>query len=64
MSAEDELWPALPTETEIYLLPDGQVVIADMPVELRALLAQLGARDVAAPAEQLPAATATCLPLP
>ena len=35
-------WPALPTETEIYILPDGRVVVADMPVELASLLAELG----------------------
>ena len=32
----------LPIETEIYLLPDGQVVVADMPAELAALAEQLG----------------------
>ena len=36
-------WPALPTETEIYILPDGRVVIADLPAELGALAAALGA---------------------
>jgi hypothetical protein len=35
-------WPALPTETEIYLLPDGRVVIADLPAELASLIEQLG----------------------
>lgn len=35
-------WPLLPTETEIYILPDGRVVIADLPAELTGLLAQLG----------------------
>ena len=35
-------WPLLPTETEIYILPDGRVVIADLPAELAGLLAQLG----------------------
>lgn len=35
-------WPALPTETDIYLLPDGRVVIADLPVELTALARALG----------------------
>ena len=34
-------WPALPTETEIYILPDGQVVIADLPAELADLLRHL-----------------------
>lgn len=35
-------WPAMPVETEIYLLPDGRVVVADLPVELADLLAALG----------------------
>lgn len=41
-------WPALPTETEIYILPDGRVVIADMPAELAPLAAQLGIVDACA----------------
>jgi hypothetical protein len=36
-------WPVLPTETEIYILADGRVVIADLPAELAALAATLGA---------------------
>ena len=36
-------WPVLPTETEIYILPDGRVVIADLPAELAMLVEQLGA---------------------
>lgn len=32
----------LPTETEIYLLPDGRVVVADLPIELAAAIANLG----------------------
>lgn len=36
-------WPDLPTETDIYILPDGRVVIADLPAELAALAAALGA---------------------
>lgn len=32
----------MPTETEIYILPDGQVVIADLPAELNDLIEQLG----------------------
>jgi hypothetical protein len=36
-------WPALPTETDIYILPDGRVVIADLPAELTSLAAALGA---------------------
>lgn len=39
------VWPAMPTETEIYILPDGRVVIADLPVELAALFAELGAAE-------------------
>jgi hypothetical protein len=38
-------WPALPTETEIYILPDGRVVIADLPAELAPLAAALGAAE-------------------
>lgn len=35
-------WPPLPTETEIYILPDGRVVIADLPAELALALDNLG----------------------
>ncbi|MCX6048366.1 MAG: hypothetical protein NT075_24960 [Chloroflexi bacterium] len=35
-------WPAMPTETEIYILPDGRIVIADLPAELAPLLLELG----------------------
>jgi hypothetical protein len=35
-------WPLMPTETEIYIMPDGQVVFADLPVELSELVEQLG----------------------
>ncbi len=38
-----DAFPALPTETEIYILPDGRVVIADLPAELADLAASLGA---------------------
>lgn len=38
-------WPLLPTETEIYILPDGRVVIADLPAELAALAVALGAPE-------------------
>ena len=42
----DEAAPVqFPTETEIYLLPDGTVVIADMPEELAPLAAALGAPE-------------------
>ena len=40
--AVDNSWPAMPTETEIYILPDGRIVIADLPAELAPLLAELG----------------------
>ena len=39
---EVPLWPLLPVETEIYILPDGRVVVADLPAELASLLAALG----------------------
>lgn len=42
-------WPLMPTETEIYILPDGRVVIADLPAELAAMLAQLGQIELAQP---------------
>mgnify|MGYP001248642674 CR=1 FL=1 len=46
-------WPPLPTETEIYILPDGQVVIADLPIELAPLLVDLGqAEGCASPANE------------
>ncbi len=33
---------AWPVETEIYILPDGRVVVADLPAELAGALARLG----------------------
>lgn len=45
---ETQPWPLLPVETEIYILPDGRVIVADLPAELASLLAALG---VPAPAE-------------
>lgn len=42
-SADD--FPLLPTETEIYILPDGRVVVADLPVELAAILSSLGVTE-------------------
>ncbi len=33
---------AWPVETDIYLLPDGRVVVADLPAELTGALARLG----------------------
>jgi hypothetical protein len=57
--------PSFPTETEIYILPDGQVIVADLPAELAAALAILLAPasplpDVAPP---LDPATSICPPL-
>lgn len=31
-------WDELPTETEIYILPTGEIVVADLPAELAATL--------------------------
>ena len=36
--------PRFPTETEIYILPGGQVIVADMPAELANPLTALGRR--------------------
>lgn len=41
VSSDAEAFPGFPTETEIYILPDGQVVVADLPAELAPLLAAL-----------------------
>lgn len=52
---ESPAWLLLPVETEIYILPDGRVIVADLPVELAPLLAALGltaAADGAITAEQ------------
>jgi hypothetical protein len=35
---EDDPFAQLPTETEIYILPSGEIVVADLPVELAARL--------------------------
>ncbi len=45
-AADPQSWPLLPVETEIYILPDGRVVVADLPAELAPLLAALGISDV------------------
>jgi hypothetical protein len=42
----DTSWPAMPTETEIYIMPDGRIVIADLPAELAPLLAELGETEL------------------
>ena len=36
----------LPVETEIYILPNGQIVIADLPAELQPLLEHIGPENV------------------
>jgi hypothetical protein len=41
-SAEVGAWPQLPIETDIYILPDGRVVIADLPAELNSIPSALG----------------------
>lgn len=35
--------PVLPVETEVYILPDGRVLIADLPLELASMVQALGA---------------------
>jgi hypothetical protein len=53
-----DAWPLLPVETEIYILPDGRVIVADLPAELTSMLAALGITapvEVTAPAEPSPA---------
>lgn len=37
--------PSFPVETDIYILPGGQIIVADMPSELAAGLAALGSPD-------------------
>jgi len=53
----NESWPLFPTETEIYLLPNGQVIIADMPVELADLATALGATAQPMPTTAIQPAT-------
>jgi hypothetical protein len=50
MSMSPSLEPALPelrwpVETDIYILPDGQIVVADLPAELAVRLPWLGALE-------------------
>jgi len=45
---------SFPTETEIYLLPDGRVVIADLPMELTPLVSTLGMPEPCEVAPNLP----------
>lgn len=42
--SEPEL-PPMPVETEIYILPTGEVVVADLPAELAAYLASWNPGD-------------------
>lgn len=57
--SEEEAWPAMPVETEIYVLTDGRVVIADLPHELSALAAALGAIEPCAVEPAVPPALAS-----
>ena len=45
----------LPVETEIYILPSGEVVIADLPAELAPLLTTLADRQALDPVDPEPA---------
>jgi hypothetical protein len=45
---QDSAWPALPTETEIYILPSGEIIVADLPAELATRLAHLTSIDPSA----------------
>jgi hypothetical protein len=59
MADDDATWPALPTETEIYILPSGEIVVADLPAELAAYLTQVlpNTANRAAEDEQTPYVT-------
>ena len=46
--ATEIAFPELPTETDIYILPDGRVVIADLPAELAGMAANLGVTEACA----------------
>ena len=54
MADENSIWPALPTETEIYILPNGEIVVADLPAELAASLSELTRLQSAASAKPFP----------
>lgn len=68
--AQAQPWPAFPTETDIYLLPDGRVIIADLPVELTDLAAALGTAEpcaltpTAAPSQSASLSPSPALPAP
>lgn len=49
------------TETEIYLTADGQVIVADLPIELAGLMTDLGQVQ---PCEIGPGGTAAHAPSP
>ena len=49
-------WVPLPTETEIYILPNGRVVIADLPLELGPLAEALGTTEACEIVEKDPVA--------
>ncbi len=55
-----------PTETEIYILADGRVIVADLPAELTALVEQLGEAEPCeiAPPDASPLDTPDADPLP
>ena len=38
-------WPSYPVETEIYILPDGQVIVADLPRQLAECIESIGQLD-------------------
>jgi hypothetical protein len=51
--ASGTLPQGFPVETEIYILPDGQVVFADLPQELAGLRDSLGSSETTSQAESL-----------
>lgn len=38
MNEPTPAWDELPTETEIYILPNGEIIVADLPMELATTL--------------------------
>lgn len=50
----DDSWPLMPTETEIYILPNGEIIVADLPTELAEQLAQLQTVKSSDPTESDP----------
>lgn len=57
MADDNAVWSALPTETEIYILPNGEIVVADLPAELAASMAQLMQLAAVAPSNDETAET-------